>query len=560
MNTRQSIDPTRREYDKKISFSDNRVLQSTSEKNRASDVQKNHEYALRKTLLSDYSIKNIHEEELVNREGHPMLVTPENFQEIIFKIANDTPAIISLKIGFILLPDELQQLHAAVQNNTELGYIGFHENQVTESEIVKQVETKLIDNNKNYSYHPNDYVHGLLSKHAYVNSAQGDPVTLESTIDEQLKNWVVAEVYNDTQTSGYYGAIYINHKTHQVVLASRGTEGGALGVLTDAFKQQSDWDTNLKETFIGEIVIGQQARNYQSTEKAIKIAKEKGYRLSFTGHSLGAWLAELCAFYSHAYFDYCNIKAVTFDSPGALPMMEKLQSNIKSKDTEVDLNDIEVITYLAVPNPVNCCNSHVGKVYRIEPQMAWSDWVSKTVPSLIMTGIGDKIKGVLSSEGHMLTGILAIFDPETGKPKEYTRMADWPRMKYTGNERDFSNQRTTKLKEGLESKGISSTRAWISAQTFDYLIGDATLMTMIDFLLNLTKADQEQYWTYFAHIDWEKVEDAEVEIDKIFNNRFALIAKAKYREYDNNFHKLNLNTGSVDKYIYKLYNLSLIHI
>ena len=74
-------------------------------------------------------------------------------------------------------------------------------------------------NIKNYSYHPTDYIHGLLSKHAYVNSQKG-AVELGPNFDEYLKDWRVAEVFDDTATSGYYGAIYINDNAHQIVLAN----------------------------------------------------------------------------------------------------------------------------------------------------------------------------------------------------------------------------------------------------------------------------------------------------------------------------------------------------
>jgi hypothetical protein len=53
----------------------------------------------------------------------------------------------------------------------------------------------------------------------------------------------------------------------------------------------------------------------------------KEYSLSFTGHSLGAYLAQMSVFYSHYDLDFTNTKAVTFDGPGTLEMMKKLAGN-----------------------------------------------------------------------------------------------------------------------------------------------------------------------------------------------------------------------------------------
>lgn len=46
------------------------------------------------------------------------------------------------------------------------------------------------------------------------------------------------------------------------------------------------------------------------------------YSLSITGHSLGAYLAELSVYYCLYDFDYCNVRGVTFDGPGSYEMMK----------------------------------------------------------------------------------------------------------------------------------------------------------------------------------------------------------------------------------------------
>lgn len=512
-----------------------------------------------------------------------VVVTMANFGEVIALLMQNSPTIRSLRIDFVLTEAQLGEFYNAIKDNRELGYISWHKDQII-YENARRIETKLIDNNKNYRAFPTDYVFGLLSTHVYMDVEEGSSVTIDASVDGYLKNWKVWKVYNDTKGSGYYGVIYKNEETHQFVLAHRGTEGGVMGILTDAVKQNSDWKTNLNEILIGRVVIGQQARNYQATYEAVEIAKREGYELSITGHSLGGWLGELSAFYCHAYFEYPYVKTVTFDSPGALPMMEKLQTNLRDRDLIVELEDIKITSYLTFPNPINTCNRHPGKTYQIAPDMEWTDWANNTIPDFIKRILGnDKIEGYLAYEGHALAGILKTFDPETGKPVEYRRMADWPRMRYTGEGRDFNSEGSELMTktldkldlspivkrvdhglemaggkalktEVLDKLGIDSTSIVKKGLGYgiDYLIGDTTLMAMVGFLANLNQVDQEQYWAYYRYINAKGNESDSGSREKIaYDNRFALVAKAKYREADD-INILNLKKGSVDDYLYEL--------
>ncbi len=262
-----------------------------------------------KNGISDAEEKKTEDESVSQKSDKSFVLTRENFEVTKVQLKNNNPFITSLEVGFVLTRTELKELYDAIQDNTELGYISWHEDQVA-YDFTQKIETKLIDNNRNYQYHPNDYVHGLLSRHAYKFSKAGDSVEIDNLDNisektrEYLKNWEVAAVFDDVEKTGYYSAIYINNKTHQVVLANRGTEDIIKGLLS----QNGDWKTNLEEILGGQIIVGQQACNYQATYEAVKLAKEKAYRLSITGHSLGAWLAELSAFYCHAYFDCRDIR------------------------------------------------------------------------------------------------------------------------------------------------------------------------------------------------------------------------------------------------------------
>lgn len=471
-------------------------------------------------------------------------VTQDRFEMIKDQLRKDNPLAHTLEFEFVLSDDEINELCEAIKDNAELGYIGWHKNQFGNLTLI---ENKLIANNKNYRYHPSDYVHGLLAKHAYVTSKEGEPVTLTSNVATYLKNWEVANVFDDTNNSGYYGAIYVNDKTHQVVLANRGTEGVIAGLLN----KNSDWKTNFEEILGGQIIIGQQAKNLRATAEAIEIAKAKGYRLSFTGHSLGAWLAELSAYYSYAYFDYRNVKAVTFDSPGSMPMMTALQSNIQSHDAQVKLQNINIVTYLAQPNPANSCNEHVGRVYRVEAKMHLTEKVESALPKIVNDTIGDKIKAALSVEGHFLNGILETFDPESGKPRACKKMLDWPKVEYEGKD-SLSGKGKTFVKNQTISSTLSTATQSALNIALNYIIGDRTIMTIVGFLgaYATGEINSSQYWTYFEYIDLEKEGQKEKQTFN-FDKRFALITLAKYRTGEDT-HLMKPVTGSIDEFIFKI--------
>ena len=207
---------------------------SKSSNGRVNDARK--DYIDDQPEGSNLNVREVHQE-----FGAPTLVTKDNFNAITNRLVQDDPAISVLKIGVILTEAELKILCSSIQNNTELGYIAWHKDQFL-CGALKEIEIKLIDSNKNYQYHPNDYVHGLLSQHVYTN-CKNEFAILDPNIKEAFIKWRVAEIYDDTKNSGYYGVIYINDKTHQVVLAHRGTES----IIAGLFNQNSDWKTNIEE-------------------------------------------------------------------------------------------------------------------------------------------------------------------------------------------------------------------------------------------------------------------------------------------------------------------------
>ena len=78
--------------------------------------------------------------------------------------------------------------------------------------------------------------------------------------------------------------------------------------------------------------------------------------VSHTGHSLGAALAEICAWENEVF-------AVTFDSPGVRKHIER----ILGRDIK-DICKVNIIGYLSEPNLVNTLGNHIGIRLRVYPR------------------------------------------------------------------------------------------------------------------------------------------------------------------------------------------------
>lgn len=231
---------------------------------------------------------------------------------------------------------------------------------------------------------PTDYIYALMSNHVYNDIKKDDTLQFE-------KNWVVKRVSDDT--SRYFGVIYINNKENHIVVAHRGTSS-IRAVIEDI------------HGIVLNNISPQKAAAFELVREAIKLAKKKNYSLSFTGHSLGAFLAELSVFYcKRDGFDKVN--AVTFESPGSKESLEKLQSNLESHT--INLSNLDIVAYVTYPNLINTYNHHVGTMYTITPNL----------------GKFGYIPGRYTQQAHIMAGILECL---SGKKSfdERKLLIDWP--------------------------------------------------------------------------------------------------------------------------------------
>ncbi len=370
-------------------------------------------------------------------QNHPS----SNYEQIISDL-NRGASFLDLSQTY-LTRDQLNDLAEKVANNPFIGHIIWGTLPRGSDNLVEQIESKLVENNKLYKSHPTDFVHGLLSSHAYKTSEVGAKV--EFTIDSKgaphvnakynpyLEDWRVEKVFQPEKADDYYSVLYINDKTHHAVLAHRGTDiPGSLKAKNASLK------ADLIEILNHNIGV-QQAASYVSTKEALEIAQQLGYNFSTTGHSLGAWLAELSLYFCHMDFDYHQVKAVTFDSPGSKDQMDVFKSNVDNTETKVRTNQFDMVTYLSAPNIVNVCNQHVGKVYRLAPEIKYPEALKQELPAILPKFVKNIIAqnkyyldSLLSVSGHSLTPMLDVFNPETGKPyaDKYALVLDWPHIKH----------------------------------------------------------------------------------------------------------------------------------
>ncbi len=163
--------------------------------------------------------------------------------------------------------------------------------------------------------------YAMLSEHVYHEcGAQQDRLTLHG--GREIIGWRIhgGDINHiGFFTCGYFARIYRNDATKNLVLSHQGTrkKGTGLPALRDAIMDYKGVYKNQTEE--------QHIKAIETVKLAIDCANELGYQLTFTGHSLGGYLAELSM--SCAAIEYplstgghaIHFRAVTFDSPGCLP-------------------------------------------------------------------------------------------------------------------------------------------------------------------------------------------------------------------------------------------------
>lgn len=262
--------------------------------------------------------------------------------------------------------------------------------------------------------YPSYYEYIVMSRLAYQHE-NSPPDKINNIRYLEDLGWSLHGMFPGSQASGYIGIIFVHERRKQCVLAHAGTLPERFSTLrADAngiVRGQPD------PLIMDAILLPKRQR-----EQVTALLSE-GYYLSFTGHSLGGFLAEMSVYACLRGWGLTNawVGAVTFDSPGSIEVMELWQSDIPGE--RIDLSNLNVVSFLSSPNLVNTCHQHPGTVYR-----------------LLLTIEENKTKGHVGYQGfanylldsHDLLAMMALFDAETGLPRPNTciAMKNWPLADY----------------------------------------------------------------------------------------------------------------------------------
>ena len=235
---------------------------------------------------------------------------------------------------------------------------------------------------------------------------------------------------NVSKKNGYFGAAYWHPEHQQVVIAHRGTVPTKLGALWSdvfgvVFKRHVP-QMGSASTFAHKVVEGLQA---------VRRSKGVSFQLFFTGHSLGGWLALITTLTtrylkregniflkSNKEQDCFHPHTVVFDSPGCKDMLSKMTDkfDVLLDGRAIELEHLDITSYLSAPNRINTCNKHVGTVYRIFPDLSSVGWHKKHT-------------SLYNLETHSMKKILEAFDHETGQVQKDEQgqvkvqvVIDWP--------------------------------------------------------------------------------------------------------------------------------------
>lgn len=176
------------------------------------------------------------------------------------------------------------------------------------------------------------------------------------------KGW---QVLKTKDHNGYQLVAYINSFTQEVVIAVPGTDVNKPETLFN------DLQIVLKQTLHFEELVSEFSQEVQADLSH----RKDNYQLSFTGHSLGGYLAQLAALKT-------NHKAVVFESPGVLDTVEKDPQNY-----HLDSADITIVN--TQPNPINSVNRQIvtPKYIQVKPAEGLGQTVSKFAVALASLGL-----------------------------------------------------------------------------------------------------------------------------------------------------------------------------
>jgi hypothetical protein len=179
----------------------------------------------------------------------------------------------------------------------------------------------------------------------------------------------------------------------------------------------------------------------------INRVKRVSFQLFFTGHSLGGWLQQITTF-TNKYLkiegnvflgsmddnDCYHSHTIVFDHPGCKNMLSQLRGtfDVRLNGRFIDVEHLDITSYLSAPNHINTCNEHVGTVYRIFIDLYDMEWKERNTELYTLAT-------------HSMNKIVQVFDPQTGQEHADDKgklkvqvVIDWPISTGLGGGEEYS--------------------------------------------------------------------------------------------------------------------------
>ncbi|MFN7097377.1 MAG: hypothetical protein ACK4PR_07450, partial [Gammaproteobacteria bacterium] len=227
--------------------------------------------------------------------------------------------------------------------------------------------------------HTTHFEYALIIQQIYAKSfSQEDDFTRKCGQFLTESGWANAcvSLKGNTIQNDFHAETYVNYQKKQIII---GYCNSSSHEISDDINTIRDYKRNLNAIYDNVSHYKTKAISYYKT--AIEKIKEsmdedefEQYKISFTGHLFGALLAEFVTWhltvcclkrdlYDARKLPLPGIKpsAVTFDSPGSDSLIE----SVSREFSDSCLAQVNVTTYLSLPNVVNTFKKHIGRVYYI---------------------------------------------------------------------------------------------------------------------------------------------------------------------------------------------------
>ena len=237
------------------------------------------------------------------------------------------------------------------------------------------------------------YIYAVLSNNIY-----NDPQTMQPLPD----NWKELPFPTPTASDvNFHAATYINVPLKKIIIVFRGTVTVENKIREDLFEIAMD---NAPHLFTSNVLPFVDA----VTAKASR--EYPDFEISFTGHSLGAILAELCV------AKYMKL-AITFESPGSGKMIIDMANKNQLPLDTMAIIKRNIFSYQAAISLINRKNSYFGTRIRLYPSFDSS--APTSIPPLASNcGTLDiPTPGIFweySYQQHRMKSLLDQFDPVEG--------------------------------------------------------------------------------------------------------------------------------------------------